>query len=150
MNACMHLLEHPTGDLLHMQYVYRGQPSHASVLYCTLRWVSNVGTGVCKQGTVKRWEQVSAYVRTRAVDEVLDMVKHGLKAGRFAPKQDSYSVAKKRQVSSGKHSPQLLLPVLQADNCSISTAAQTKERFLLVAVWVLKAVLHNVLLCEAG
>ncbi len=51
-----------------------------------------------EQGTVKRWEQVSAYVRTRAVDEVLDMVKHGLKAGRFAPKQDTFSVAKKRQV----------------------------------------------------
>ena len=54
---------------------------------------------MCKQGTVKRWEQVSAYVRTRAVDEVLDMVKHGLKAGRFAPKQDTFSVVKKRQVS---------------------------------------------------
>lgn len=61
--------------------------------------LSNAGTGVCKQGTVKRWEQVSAYVRTRAVDEVLDMVKHGLKAGRFAPKQDTFSVTKKRQVS---------------------------------------------------
>ncbi|CAL8462322.1 g1855 [Coccomyxa elongata] len=52
------------------------------------------------QGTVKRWEQVSAYVRTRAVDEVLDMVKHGLKAGRFAPKQDTFSVAKKRQANT--------------------------------------------------
>lgn len=47
---------------------------------------------------MKRWEAVAAYVRTRAVDEVLDMVKHGLKAGRFAPKQDNFAVAKKRQV----------------------------------------------------
>ena len=50
------------------------------------------------QGTAKRWEQVAGYVRTRTVDEVLDMVKHGLKAGRFAPKQDTFAVAKKRQV----------------------------------------------------
>jgi hypothetical protein len=47
---------------------------------------------------VKRWEQVAAYVRTRTVDEVLDMVKHGLKAGKFAPKQDTFNVVKKRQV----------------------------------------------------
>ena len=52
---------------------------------------------LCAQGTAKRWEQVAGYVRTRSVDEVLDMVKHGLKAGRFAPKQDSFAVAKKRQ-----------------------------------------------------
>lgn len=32
-------------------------------------------------GTGKRWEVVQAYVRTRTVDEILDMVKHGLKAG---------------------------------------------------------------------
>ena len=50
------------------------------------------------QGTVKRWETVAAYVRTRTVNEVLDMVKHGLKAGRFAPKQDTFNVVKKRQV----------------------------------------------------
>lgn len=33
------------------------------------------------QGTARRWEQVAAYVRTRTVDEVLDMVKHGLQPG---------------------------------------------------------------------
>ncbi len=54
----------------------------------------------CMQGTVKRWETVAAYVRTRSVNEVLDMVKHGLKAGKFAPKQDTFNVVKKRQVSA--------------------------------------------------
>ena len=54
----------------------------------------------CVQGTVKRWETVAAYVRTRSVNEVLDMVKHGLKAGKFAPKQDTFNVVKKRQVSA--------------------------------------------------
>lgn len=32
-------------------------------------------------GTSKRWEAVQGYVRTRTVEEILDMVKHGLKAG---------------------------------------------------------------------
>jgi hypothetical protein len=32
-------------------------------------------------GTGKRWEVVQGYVRTRTVEEILDMVKHGLKAG---------------------------------------------------------------------
>lgn len=36
-------------------------------------------------------------MRTRTVEEVLDMVKHGLRAGKFAPRQDSFAVAKKRQ-----------------------------------------------------
>ena len=49
------------------------------------------------QGTAKRWDAVAGYVRTRTVEEVLDMVKHGLKAGKFAPRQDSFNVAKKRQ-----------------------------------------------------
>ena len=48
---------------------------------------------------MKRWETVAAYVRTRTVNDVLDMVKHGLKAGKFAPKQDTFNVVKKRQVS---------------------------------------------------
>ena len=55
------------------------------------------------QGSVKRWETVAAYVRTRTVNEVLDMVKHGLKAGKFAPKQDTFNVAKKRQVRCCVH-----------------------------------------------
>ncbi len=62
-----------------------GQPGFEALLYAA-------------QGTVKRWETVAAYVRTRTVNEVLDMVKHGLRAGRFAPKQDTFNVVKKRQV----------------------------------------------------
>ena len=50
------------------------------------------------QGTAKRWDQVAAYVRTRTVDEVTDMVKHGLKAGKHAGGQNGFEVAKKRQV----------------------------------------------------
>ncbi|KAL4443910.1 hypothetical protein ABPG75_011647 [Micractinium tetrahymenae] len=49
-------------------------------------------------GTSKRWEAVQAYVRTRTLEEILDMVKHGLKAGKFAAaNQESFVVAKKRQ-----------------------------------------------------
>ncbi|KAL4449534.1 hypothetical protein ABPG77_007178 [Micractinium sp. CCAP 211/92] len=49
-------------------------------------------------GTSKRWEAVQAYVRTRSVEEILDMVKHGLKAGKFAAaNQETFVVAKKRQ-----------------------------------------------------
>ena len=36
-------------------------------------------------GTGKRWEVVQGYVRTRTVEEILDMVKHGLKAGGWLP-----------------------------------------------------------------
>ncbi|PRW60561.1 dnaJ-like protein subfamily C member 2-like [Chlorella sorokiniana] len=49
-------------------------------------------------GTGKRWEVVQAYVRTRTVEEILDMVKHGLKAGKVGGVQaDTFVVAKKRQ-----------------------------------------------------
>ena len=47
------------------------------------------------QGTAKRWDQVAAYVRTRTVDEVIDMAKHGLAAGKGAPQQDTFTVLKK-------------------------------------------------------
>lgn len=50
------------------------------------------------QGTAKRWEQVAASVRTRTVDEVVDMVKHGLKTVKAASKQNGITLAKKRQV----------------------------------------------------
>lgn len=50
------------------------------------------------QGTAKRWDQVTGYVRTRTLEEVVEMVKHGLKSGRMAPKQNGITVAKKRQV----------------------------------------------------
>ena len=47
------------------------------------------------QGTAKRWDQVAAYVRTRTVDEVIDMAKHGLAAGKGAQRQDTFTVLKK-------------------------------------------------------
>lgn len=49
------------------------------------------------QGTAKRWEQVAAYVRTRTVEEVIEMVKHGLKSGKVAGSNVN-GIAKKRQV----------------------------------------------------
>ena len=49
------------------------------------------------QGTAKRWEQVASYVRTRTVEEVMEMVKTGLKTGKMAQK-GGINVAKKRQV----------------------------------------------------
>jgi DnaJ homolog subfamily C member 2 len=49
-------------------------------------------------GTSKRWEVVQSYVRTRTVDEILDMVKHGLKKYASASmQQGSYSIIRKRQ-----------------------------------------------------
>lgn len=36
-------------------------------------------------------------MRSRSVDEVLAMVKHGLKAARYAPDQNGFHIAKKRQ-----------------------------------------------------
>lgn len=49
------------------------------------------------QGTAKRWEVVTAYVRTRTTEEVLDMVKHGLKSKKSRNTPDQFSIAKKRQ-----------------------------------------------------
>lgn len=49
------------------------------------------------QGTAKRWEVVTSYVRTRTTEEVLDMVKHGLKGKQSRSKPDQFSIAKKRQ-----------------------------------------------------
>ncbi len=40
---------------------------------------------------------MAAYVRTRTVDEVLDMVKHGLKSGKVSGTATN-GIAKKRQV----------------------------------------------------
>ncbi len=52
------------------------------------------------QGTAKRWDQVAAYVRTRTVPEVIDMAKHGLKAGRAAPTKASFTPTGKRNVTT--------------------------------------------------
>ncbi|KFM27960.1 DnaJ-like protein subfamily C member 2 [Auxenochlorella protothecoides] len=48
-------------------------------------------------GTAKRWEVVQGYVRTRTTDEILDMVKHGLKAHAARAVPQTYEVAAKRQ-----------------------------------------------------
>ena len=48
------------------------------------------------QGTAKRWDQVAAYVRTRTVPEVIDMAKHGLKAGLGAAKKANFVPTGKR------------------------------------------------------
>ena len=42
--------------------------------------------------------QVAGYVRTRSVDEVLDMVKHGLRGGVAAPQQNGVTIVGKRKV----------------------------------------------------
>ena len=52
------------------------------------------------QGTAKRWEVVTAYVRTRTQEEVLDMVKHGLKSRKTQAKTEQFSIAKKRQANT--------------------------------------------------
>ncbi len=49
------------------------------------------------QGTAKRWEQITGYVRTRDQDEVIEMAKHGLRAGAGIRPSDRISIAKKRQ-----------------------------------------------------
>jgi DnaJ family protein C protein 2 len=56
-------------------------------------------------GTAKRWDTVQAYVRTRTVDEVVDMVKHGLKSGAYdAAPTAGHTIAKKRQANVVIHS----------------------------------------------
>ena len=49
------------------------------------------------KGTAKRWEQITGYVRTRDQDEVIEMAKHGLRAGAGIRPSDRISIAKKRQ-----------------------------------------------------
>ena len=49
------------------------------------------------QGTAKRWEQITGYVRTRDQDEVIEMAKHGLRAGAGIRPSDRISIGKKRQ-----------------------------------------------------
>ncbi len=43
---------------------------------------------------------VTAYVRTRTTEEVLDMVKLGLKSRQSKAKADQFSIAKKRQANT--------------------------------------------------
>ena len=50
------------------------------------------------QGTPKRWEQVTAYIRTRTLEEVLLMVKEkqGMSASRVKQQEDFKAGQKKR------------------------------------------------------
>ena len=50
------------------------------------------------QGVPKRWEQATAYIRTRTLEEVLLMVKtrKGLGAGRMTKQEDFKAGQKKR------------------------------------------------------
>ena len=43
---------------------------------------------------------MAAYVRTRTVDEVIDMAKHGLAAGKGAQRQDTFTVLKKHAANT--------------------------------------------------
>jgi len=64
---------------------------------CNISTTIIVAESLPLQGTAKRWDQVAAYVRTRTVEEVLDMVKHGLKSGKMSTATNG--ITKKRQVS---------------------------------------------------
>ena len=48
-------------------------------------------------GTSRRWETVQLYLRTRTVDEILDMVKYGLKSGKFLAPKDEVVIAEKKK-----------------------------------------------------
>ena len=48
-------------------------------------------------GTSRRWETVQLYLRTRTVDEILDMVKYGLKSGKFLAPTDRVVIAEKKK-----------------------------------------------------
>lgn len=78
--------------------------SAASPLCCTHHTApAACGRQACLlwvQGTAKRWEVVTAYVRTRTQEEVLDMVKHGLKSRKTQAKTEQFSIAKKRQANT--------------------------------------------------
>lgn len=67
-------------------------PQHHILIDQLMEWLVDM------QGTAKRWEVVTDYVRTRTQEEVLDMVKHGLKSRRGQQaKAEQFSIAKKRQ-----------------------------------------------------
>jgi len=52
-------------------------------------------------GTMKRWEQVQAYLRTRTIEEILDMTKHGLtsKLAILGGKEKGFTIVQKRQAN---------------------------------------------------
>ena len=51
-------------------------------------------------GTSRRWETIQGYLRTRTTDEIIDMVKYGLKSGKYtAPSADLVINEKKKAKS---------------------------------------------------
>jgi hypothetical protein len=87
-------------------------------------------------GTGKRWEVVQAYVRTRTVDEILDMVKHGLKAGGGSAPGAWAAVAAARRVCT------CLVGggwAATAEVCGVSGRLAGLPRCSSVSVWVLRA-----------
>ena len=66
-------------------------------------------------------------MRTRTVEEVVEMVKHGLKAGRMAPKQNGVTVAKKRQVRNPKPYTQTLNPKLEKRRVGVQSSTGRRD-----------------------
>lgn len=48
-------------------------------------------------GTSKRWETIQGYLRTRTEEEIIDMVKYGLKSGRFTAPSNGVVITEKRK-----------------------------------------------------
>lgn len=48
-------------------------------------------------GTSKRWETIQGYLRTRTENEIIDMVKYGLKSGRFTAPGDGVVITEKKK-----------------------------------------------------
>lgn len=48
-------------------------------------------------GTSKRWDTIQGYLRTRTVDEILDMVKYGLKSGKIVVEESGQDMSMKKK-----------------------------------------------------
>jgi DnaJ family protein C protein 2 len=48
-------------------------------------------------GTSKRWETIQGYLRTRTTEEIIDMVKYGLKSGKFTAPTNEVVIAEKKK-----------------------------------------------------
>lgn len=48
-------------------------------------------------GTSKRWETIQGYLRTRTTEEIIDMVKYGLKSGKFTAPTNEVLIAEKKK-----------------------------------------------------
>jgi len=79
-------------------------------------------------GTSRRWETVQLYLRTRTVDEILDMVKYGLKSGKFLAPKDEVVIAEKKKTK--------LANTLGKTSCGDPQATQRHESFTDVQIGV--------------